>query len=139
MSVTVCLAPANTVGYPEGGGHFWVYLNWALSLREAGARVIWLEGIDRNGADSSVESRRRWRGRDVRECVAEEAADTDGHVDAGAAEFVQGDRFERADAARRLVPHRTHAEQGQHLGDIVTGRAHRRGSRRCKERTFINR
>jgi len=70
VSVTVCLAPANTVGYPEGGGHFWVYLNWALSLREAGARVIWLEGIDRNGADSSVESRRRWRGRDVRECVA---------------------------------------------------------------------
>src|SRR5207253_2899556 len=35
MSLTVCLAPANTIGYPQGGGHLWVYLNWALALRAA--------------------------------------------------------------------------------------------------------
>lgn len=40
----VCLA-ADTLSYPEGGGHFWVYLNWALGLRAAGCKVIWLEVI----------------------------------------------------------------------------------------------
>jgi len=42
----VCLAPARTVAYPQGGGHLWVYLQWALGLRALGCRVIWLEGID---------------------------------------------------------------------------------------------
>ncbi len=69
MSVTVCLAPANTVGYPQGGGHLWVYLNWALALRAIGCRVIWLEGVDGDGGDTSVARRRRWRGRDARDCV----------------------------------------------------------------------
>jgi hypothetical protein len=40
----VCLA-ANTIGYPEGGGHLWVYLNWALGLRANGCEVVWLEGV----------------------------------------------------------------------------------------------
>lgn len=44
MSLTVCLA-ANTLNYPEGGGHFWVYLNWALGMRALGCRVIWLETV----------------------------------------------------------------------------------------------
>jgi hypothetical protein len=34
-----------TLGYPEGAGHLWVYLNWALSLNALGCRVIWLEDI----------------------------------------------------------------------------------------------
>jgi hypothetical protein len=34
-----------TLGYPEGGGHLWVYLNWALSLKAVDCRVIWLEDI----------------------------------------------------------------------------------------------
>ncbi len=71
MSITVCLAPANTVGYPQGGGHFWEYLNWALALREVGCRVLWLEGVDVDETDTSVVRRRRWRGRDVRECVVD--------------------------------------------------------------------
>jgi hypothetical protein len=45
MSTTVCLW-ADTFGYPEGGGHAWVYLNWALGLRALGCRVIWMEGAD---------------------------------------------------------------------------------------------
>ena len=44
MSFCICLA-AGTLGYPEGGGHLWVYLNWALSLRALGCRVLWLETI----------------------------------------------------------------------------------------------
>jgi hypothetical protein len=43
--VTVCLV-ANTLGYPEGGGHLWVYLNWALGLRALDCRVTWLEPVD---------------------------------------------------------------------------------------------
>ncbi len=46
MSITVCLAPARTIRYPQGGGHLWVYLQWALGLRALGCRVIWLEGLD---------------------------------------------------------------------------------------------
>jgi hypothetical protein len=45
MSTVVCLA-ANTLEYPEGGGHLWVYLNWALGLRALGCRVIWLEAVE---------------------------------------------------------------------------------------------
>ena len=46
MSLTVCLAPANTMAYPNGGGHLWVYLQWALALRALGCPVIWLEVLD---------------------------------------------------------------------------------------------
>ncbi len=44
MKTTVCLS-ADSINYPEGGGHFWVYLNWALGLKSNGYEVIWLEGI----------------------------------------------------------------------------------------------
>ena len=70
MSLTVCLAPADTIGYPQGAGHLWVYLQWALALRAAGFRVIWLEGIDRDGGDTRAGHPRRWRNGDVRERVA---------------------------------------------------------------------
>ena len=45
MSVKVCLG-GNTLDYPRGGGHQWVYLNWALGLRAIGCQVTWLEMID---------------------------------------------------------------------------------------------
>jgi hypothetical protein len=54
MKPIVWLA-ANTLSYPEGGGHLWVYLNWALGLRALGCKVIWLEAVDpRPGADPWV-------------------------------------------------------------------------------------
>ncbi|MBU3664654.1 MAG: glycosyltransferase family 4 protein [Chthoniobacterales bacterium] len=40
----VCLL-AQTLGYPEGGGHFWCYYNWALGFDAAGFHVIWLEPV----------------------------------------------------------------------------------------------
>jgi hypothetical protein len=46
VSLTVCLSPGNTVAYPNGGGHLWVYLQWALGLRALGCRVVWLEVIE---------------------------------------------------------------------------------------------
>ena len=45
VSVRVCVC-ANTLGFREGGGHRWVYLNWALGLRALGCQVIWLERVD---------------------------------------------------------------------------------------------
>jgi hypothetical protein len=48
MSVTVWLS-ANTLHYPQAGGHMWVFLNWALGLRDLGCNVVWLEGIVTDG------------------------------------------------------------------------------------------
>jgi hypothetical protein len=45
MSTTVWLG-ANALCYPEGGGHMWMYLNWALGLRALGCKVVWLEPAD---------------------------------------------------------------------------------------------
>ena len=39
---TVWLA-AGTILYLDGGGHFWVFLNWALGLKAAGCNVVWVE------------------------------------------------------------------------------------------------
>lgn len=50
MSATVCLA-ANTLYYPQGGGHRWAYLNWALGFRALGCRVIWLEAVEPERGD----------------------------------------------------------------------------------------
>lgn len=55
MSLTVCLC-ANTLYYPEGGGHLWVYLNWALGLRSLGCRVIWLEEVAPRTPASDVQA-----------------------------------------------------------------------------------
>ena len=54
---TVCLHPGGTLGYPQGGGHRWVFLNWALGLRALGCRVIWLETV--NGKANSERLSRR--------------------------------------------------------------------------------
>src|SRR5262245_38972779 len=44
VGITVCVW-ANTISYLEGGGHLWVYLNWALGLHRCGCRVLWLETL----------------------------------------------------------------------------------------------
>src|SRR5437773_8885238 len=46
MSAAICLTAARTIMYPHGGGHLWVYLQWALSLLALGCRVIWLEALN---------------------------------------------------------------------------------------------
>src|SRR5215510_7454176 len=42
IKVAICAA---TLDHPKSGGHQWVYLNWALGLREVGCEVMWLEGV----------------------------------------------------------------------------------------------
>ena len=44
MSREVCLL-ADTIGFLPGGGHQWVFLNWAIGLRANGVRVHWLEPV----------------------------------------------------------------------------------------------
>ena len=52
---TVVVAPHGVANFPEGGGHFWVYLQYVLGLRQLGCDVYWLEGYATNGhADRDV-------------------------------------------------------------------------------------
>lgn len=44
--MTTIALMANTLHYPQGGGHRWAYLNWALGFRSIGCDVVWLEWVD---------------------------------------------------------------------------------------------
>jgi hypothetical protein len=46
---TVVIAAYNVAGFPEGGGHFWVYLQYVLGLRQLGCEVYWLEAFRTKG------------------------------------------------------------------------------------------
>ena len=46
---TVVISAYNVASFPEGGGHFWVYLQYALGLRQLGCDVYWLEGFRSKG------------------------------------------------------------------------------------------
>lgn len=56
MTATVCIG-ANTLQYPEGGGHQWVFLNWAMGLRANGADIFWLEEYDPAEPVAALQSR----------------------------------------------------------------------------------
>ena len=45
----VVLSPTNVASYPEGGGHFWVYMQYASALQRLGCEVIWLERLRSRG------------------------------------------------------------------------------------------
>src|SRR5262245_310786 len=40
---TVVVSPFHVASFPEGGGHFWVYMQYVLGLRQLGCEVYWLE------------------------------------------------------------------------------------------------
>jgi hypothetical protein len=46
---TVVLSPSNVADFPEGGGHFWVYMQYVQSLRRLGCDVYWLEHFHGSG------------------------------------------------------------------------------------------
>jgi hypothetical protein len=46
---TVVLSACNVANFPDGGGHFWVYQQYAQGLRRHGCDVYWLERFDRSG------------------------------------------------------------------------------------------
>jgi hypothetical protein len=63
----VVVSPHNVVSYPEGGGHFWVYMQYVQGLRDIGCEVWWMEEF-RTSGDSGVDASRiaafrEWIGR----------------------------------------------------------------------------
>jgi hypothetical protein len=46
---TVVISPSNVVGFPDGGGHFWVYMQYVQGLRALGCDVYWLEHFHGTG------------------------------------------------------------------------------------------
>ena len=46
---TVVISPSNVAGFPDGGGHFWVYMQYVQGLRALGCNVYWLEHFNGTG------------------------------------------------------------------------------------------
>ena len=44
---TVVVSSYNVASFPEGGGHFWVYMQYVQGLRQLGCDVYWLERFRR--------------------------------------------------------------------------------------------
>ena len=42
---TIVISPTHVAAYPQGGGHFWVYMQYALGLQALGCDVYWLEEV----------------------------------------------------------------------------------------------
>lgn len=55
MKITICLS-ASTLNYPQGAGHLWVYLNWALGFLSNGCRVIWLENVPKGIEEDKLQA-----------------------------------------------------------------------------------
>jgi len=55
MAVVV-LSPCNVANFPEGGGHFWVYMQYAQGLRQLGCDVYWMERFEPS-ADADRDAR----------------------------------------------------------------------------------
>jgi len=43
--ITVVISVYNVANFPDGGGHFWVYTQYAQGLRRLGCEVYWLEQL----------------------------------------------------------------------------------------------
>src|SRR5207247_9612264 len=50
LMATIVVSPFDVANFPEGGGHFWVYMQYAQGLRRLGCEVYWLEQF-RHGKD----------------------------------------------------------------------------------------
>ena len=48
MNPTVVVSAFNVANFPGGGGHMWVYLQYALGLRRLGVDVYWMERFVRS-------------------------------------------------------------------------------------------
>jgi len=46
---TIVIAPFNVANFPEGGGHFWVYMQYVQGFRQQGCDVYWLEQFVSSG------------------------------------------------------------------------------------------
>ncbi|UCE00234.1 MAG: hypothetical protein JSV42_05795 [Chloroflexota bacterium] len=46
---TVVISPSNVVTFPEGGGHFWVYMQYIKGFQALGCEIYWLERFNPSG------------------------------------------------------------------------------------------
>jgi len=54
---TIVISPFNVINFAEGGGHFWVYMQYAQALRLLGCDVYWLESFASSGNEESDQAR----------------------------------------------------------------------------------
>jgi hypothetical protein len=109
MSITVCLSTNQALNYPQGGGHLWVYLNWALGLRALGCEVIWLETVSNEESISALKSRRKYgRLRLERDGYVEPASDLVHEVQTNVATLKR--RLKRYGLADNLALHSSDCE-----------------------------
>src|SRR6185295_12053215 len=54
---TIVVSPVNVVNFSEGGGHFWVYMQYVQGLRALGCDVYWLECF-RSAGSRDADARR---------------------------------------------------------------------------------
>ena len=47
---TIVLSPFSVINFPQGGGHFWVYMQYAQGLLGSGCDVYWLEAFRSRGS-----------------------------------------------------------------------------------------
>ena len=52
MKPTVVLSAFNVANFPEGGGHFWVYMQYVLGLQQCGCDVYWMERFLQSGDET---------------------------------------------------------------------------------------
>jgi hypothetical protein len=50
---TVVLSAYNVLNFPEGGGHLWVYMQYAQGLRQLGCDVYWMEEFRSTGDEEA--------------------------------------------------------------------------------------
>src|SRR6266536_2522121 len=48
---TVVISSYDVANFPEGGGHLWVYMQYAQGLRQVGCDVYWMENFRRSNRD----------------------------------------------------------------------------------------
>ena len=53
---TIVISPFNVINFSDGGGHFWVYMQYAQALRRLGCEVYWLESFRSSGGANSDEA-----------------------------------------------------------------------------------
>jgi hypothetical protein len=51
VMTTVVISPFKVVNFQDGGGHFWVYMQYAQALKQLGCDIYWLENFRSSGDD----------------------------------------------------------------------------------------
>jgi hypothetical protein len=102
---TVVISPYRTLKFLEGGGHFWVYMQYVQGLRRAGCEVYWLERVPGDGPWKEGSRIETWLQRLKRYGLADKVilyADADGERGQGEKyDYLVGTRSEAHELFKR--------------------------------------